>query len=1087
MGASRLNRGRRRTDPRNNQPGENPSLALNITVLNPMKRQREEAGPLLRSALTHWAGHLCSGGSAIAVSARLPTLLASTFDETSANTATEGGCSGRASGASAHVCRSCAMVAVCSACVEACHSGHVIEPCSDANWGWEGCACGAGTQCLLLTQGRGIVPIDGSNRSFLSGLIQGIVVLGMPAVVGQASRMKSMLTAGADADGFVHLHRMVRAIQVAADAASAAGVSLPPLPNLANTAGVLALSPFFRLSKLGSRSRVALAPRHPCADVVLAAAARHVRDALVHAVQPDRQLDAFSLSAAAAILQSRFIGILALDRVIEPAALLWAALLLERPVGFSETNLAGALIHFCAAFYQNPLASAGESKDASTDRDPAFDDDSVAGFLSRPQAGPGPGPLAVPVPASRPCTASGAGTGPPAAARAPAASTATASGSGRRTGTGSLSGSDIMNARATGIHGVLVTFRVAMPDSERDTVTASASGTPGTGTRSDLTSSSWCQWTWGDTALRLGVGGGAATATSSSSALATGHRAIRTASDTGSVLLGTQRAAVALAIRATGIAGRLVFPTGSAGSASSEFLRRQQEQTAWGFSGGFSRTPSATGSDDQTLAHDEGDSTGQPAPACLAPANIIDEGAFGSTADASATSPKGNGRLPTTGLADSPPTMLLPAAPPSAAITQGDELDLALERRRTPRNARQPPSASIHAQAAPGSEPATTTVLDTVEGLETWAAAHLSIDPCPLVVSLRVRTKDLTPADSETVAPPGSGLLPAGFRVSRKDITHVALSCARLAPADTITAVIDVRAMIGVDGGDGCADRRARVGRALSPALANPSVLKVTHAGVETVMWLAATLGVYLCHALDTHIALDEAVAAAASASSAAPPPPAAPYIASVTAAELRTLEYSDCLAVQALTRGSGPGDLAGEVHRLRDLPEALRFAGLSTQSTSNDDAQLHGVMAAEAEALLQLAALSATAAGVRVAGLSTDDVACAATSDECATVPQALIACRTALWAAGNITSQTTTPPALPAAWSRSTWARASLRSELQCLRAPPFDAFHGRDVTPGGSDARAGPPAIIPPWYVRCSSCGSAGHFAEACRAAP
>ena len=540
----------------------------------------------------------------------------------------------------------------------------------------------------------------------------------------------------------------------------------------------------------------------------------------------------------------------------------------------------------------------------------------------------------------------------------------------------------------------------------------------------------------------------------------------RVASDTranGSVL-GSAAAALATPGRATGIAGRL--PTGSAGSATSEFLRRQQEQTAWGFSGGFSRTSSATASDDQTLAHADGDSTRQPAPACDASANtgMTDKAVFGCT----------------TGLADSPPTMLSPAALPSAATSSGDELDLALEQRRNPQNAREPPSAS--ARAAPGSVPATTTVINTVEDLESWAAAHLSSDPCPLVISLRVRTEDSTAADSEIAAPPG----PVGFRVSRKDITHVALSCAGLTPADTKTAVLDVRAMVGVDGGDGCADRRARVGRALAPALANPSVLKVTHAGVETVMWLAATLGVYLCHALDTHIALDEAVAAAASASSAAPPPPAVLYIGSVTAAELRALEYSDCLAVQALTRGDGLGDLAGEVRRLRNLPEALRFAGLSTQNTSNDDAQLHGVMAAEAEALLQLAALSATAAGVRVAGLSSDDVARAATSDEGATVPQALIACRTALRAASNITSQTTTTPALPAAWSRSTWARASLRSELQCLRAPPFDAFHGRDIIPGGSEARTGLPAIIPPWYVRCSSCGAAGHFAEACHAA-
>ena len=50
----------------------------------------------------------------------------------------------------------------------------------------------------------------------------------------------------------------------------------------------------------------------------------------------------------------------------------------------------------------------------------------------------------------------------------------------------------------------------------------------------------------------------------------------------------------------------------------------------------------------------------------------------------------------------------------------------------------------------------------------------------------------------------------------------------------------------------------------------------------------------------------------------------------------------------------------------------------------------------------------------------------------------------------------------------------RTLLRSHLQCLRVPPFDASHGGMLKV---------PLITPPWYMTCRVCGEGGHFTFEC----
>lgn len=47
-------------------------------------------------------------------------------------------------------------------------------------------------------------------------------------------------------------------------------------------------------------------------------------------------------------------------------------------------------------------------------------------------------------------------------------------------------------------------------------------------------------------------------------------------------------------------------------------------------------------------------------------------------------------------------------------------------------------------------------------------------------------------------------------------------------------------------------------------------------------------------------------------------------------------------------------------------------------------------------------------------------------------------------------------------------------IRSELMCLRAPPYDPGH---------DSTLRIPILTPPWYTTCELCGAAGHFSTDC----
>lgn len=304
-----------------------------------MKRRRVElernleADPLFTSAALCWRQLL--GADSVDAATRLPEFLLSP----SISVTEDGSCAGPTLCAAAvrdsFTCHSCAALHVCSACIDMCHNGHVVERSrEDAPTRWEGCECGSGARCLLVPTGRASVLLKGCDRGLLSSLVQCVFVLGMPNVIG-ASRdyYERLFGEASNADGFIQLHRLLRALQQCDELTGA----LPPLPNLANTAGLLSLSPFFRVFKLGSRSRVGFAPRHPRADIVISAAARHVHGAL-------QQIGTLP---PALVLQTRFIGTLALDRVIEPVALLWASGLIARPATLSLAMAAGLLARFC--------------------------------------------------------------------------------------------------------------------------------------------------------------------------------------------------------------------------------------------------------------------------------------------------------------------------------------------------------------------------------------------------------------------------------------------------------------------------------------------------------------------------------------------------------------------------------------------------------------------------------------------------------------------------------------------------------------------------------------------------------------------
>lgn len=1021
------------------------------------------AGALLSAALSRRSLHLGSSTAALSAATHIPALL-----EPPSDLANENALAGSPQRpASSFCCRSCAAAKICAACAEECHSGHVVELALRASLE-EGCDCSAGAHCFNLPPGRGV---DGSSRGFLTGLMQCLFVLGMPFVHAPA-RCERLLSEGADVDGCVLLHRLVRGLRGAGEATRDGAAALPPLPHLAGIAALLALSPFWRLSKIGSQSRVSIAPRHPRADLVLAAAAAHVHGALTADPRAPRAVlgggaphRPRTLSEAASWLQSRFLGTLALDRVVEPAALLWAAVLLERPP--SGVDIFRSLPRFCAEIYANlgraqsnvpgSVASTGEwcqwAFDVMSPTPTAAARGPTGVQTGAPDSGPGRKDGELTARAEKTVPTAGTAMQVPLrqwVAVAPARGLLTSGGAvaefSRRQ----------QQQTAWGFDGGFAVPGIAQGYGN--------AGSPASDELRPATAMMGAA-SVGDTAVCTGVPATRGDADSGSSPAAIVQSTSRT------VGRGVEDELENYEAPPAAVAGR--WPgageaecTGTAGSASG---------------GGGPATAAAAQAGAARARADA--PAAQPQAASALSAQLLLRVSDSAESRPGPGADSAPGRRRRDSVSDSADSEL--AVSPSLPDSEAARARLCQCRLPTPG-----PAASPLRPLAMAVPVTTSTTVRSLDELEAWTAEHLYGPLRPGAIALRVYA-----ASAPEVDPGHAG---AFYHVPRKIVHHIALACAgggsSAAPATT-TVVIDVAAMLeqrlphqpdAVE----LELRRGRIGQLLGPVLLDPAVLKVLHAGSEAVAWLQSSLGLFLCHVLDTHVALDEAaaredlLAASPQPARLAPPPQGAAanlLAVKVSVADLRRLEYSACLAVDTVAPAAAaagardgpaaPSALTDAVRRLCDLPSALRLAGLAQPGGAA--AQAAAAMAAEAEGLLALASLTAAAHGIDDPHLARR-VAVAPAEEQDPALPPPLAAYGTRLRAGRAGANER----------AGATWPSVMLRSELESLRAPPFDDYHGATRSAEGAGGGDGPLlSAVPLWYARCPSCGRGGHRTEAC----
>ncbi len=923
----------------------------------------------------------------------------------------------------------------------------------------------------------------------------------------------------ADSEGYMPLHKLLHSLR---DTDAIGFNSLGSLPNLANAAGVLALSPFFRLAKLGSASRVKLQPRHPRADLVIFDAARHVLGALIGLKNDGRKTSfssCISISDALAILQSRFIGQLALDRVLEPAALLWAALSLRdaRSSGIScakqtseqinsphlySLTSGGFFVQFCASAWghfreKGSIELENSHLPQQSQASAEFSAQMVIHY-----------------------------------SQVDAVSEVETSLSGEKLGLNNNS-CDIFSP-GEAIPGRTVAHITTASDVILSTDMSSRSCSSPTISSFDSDSNAAVhllpkvdQLGTGSANLRERASTRVTAADSASARpplavspyesnpnLVTGLPIGLPLQPTLSLALPVAVATYTSSARDVNVA--LVVPQPPKSIAMSEpmteFSRRQQlRQDAWGFFGGFS---------------------GASVPVTLGNLLPASQAATALASGIGAPSLTGNdsvNAVQTFNDLDIGNTLNTGNRYINMSVFAGDELD-------------HPVLPGQSHLPAPQNAMATSTeipqvILGTLESLKSWVADNLL--PHSSMRKIETLAMRIYTVASEMGVPPpthrpdsfegAEGKATDFFHVRRKNVEYISFATVLVSASKTHTgntdsgicresetflrtaALIDIaaiRAQFFVSSlsrskkaartsstlaaqsifhndffaaNEEGSILRDAICAALAPVLLDPAVLKIVHAGSDGIAWLQSSLGLFLVHTLDTHIFLDEMAASKSELSSleSRKSETVRSSLPEVSAADLRKREYSQTLAVSAAAcQGDDAFALVTALERLRSLPVALQLAGLSTNTIKTlqqtDTILSRKEMIEEATGLLRLAGCISRALQVPIAGIP--PIASGATcggGDSILDLPLPLQACAVQLRAA-NMPPIVSRAGATRSPRDAITWHCASLRSEIGNLRTPPFDAFHLSSC-----DA----PASHPPWYLLCSRCKQPGHFVEHC----
>lgn len=1011
-----------------------------------MKRRLDS---LLDTATQSW--RRSSATTPLALSTTIPRFLTSSI---AISPDSEGLCVGEEGAVEANItCLSCAIDAICTQCAEVCHSDHACASRSrfcqrERAVRHKGCMCGA--SCMLARPGSVAISHRAGGAAaigadvYLAAFVQCLFVNGIFS-------KQSLLTEASDSEGFVPLYRLLHALQnVDPDGLAEIG----PLPNLSNAAGSLALSPFFRFSKFGSSSRVKVSPCHPRADLVVVLAARHlpqvVRGLSREEIAPSLQSRCVSVSVyeAASILQRRIIGSRALDRVIEPAALIWVALARSAAI---NTALKGPGPESVLQIVVNERR--------------------IVQFATECH---GHGHCA-----SAPNTMRQLGRG-----QSPSASDAT------MLIRVECLDSDEPKDLYDGPGDVQLTTITNSPE-QTVAVAQAASGSPEPATGSDTRSSQAA------TATLLGCGAcdrscchrraGASTAEATADMV---------------VVRMIQLEVEAAAARAAAAVSASVVPVSDAAHArrmaAPSRLYDESESTRGtrGFFDGFSASKQrSTLPDPVTLVPQAGDS-------------IPFLGRHSELSEPSVAAEQKD--------------HLQQAA---TAASQDDELD-------RPMGALASVSKSVPPArpAVPGGLEALGTVLSTLADLQEWASKHLPpVSSAPQALALRVYAQDASSASAEKAAGTFYSIpLKVVDSIAIAAVPAVAVSnehdepvgCRPAAAATVVIDVAAIRCSLQTEAGTAAhhqpalrsfavtSSRKpaaltyretddaagAALRDALSPALLDPGILKVMHAGTEACAWLQRCFGLSIVHALDTHICLDEMSARAASEKSTTQPAGSTSSamhqqtvrqnllpLPLAAAADLRKLEYSETLAAASV---ANPAPLLASLELVRSLPITLQQGSVPrmTRSSSSQANAVpsHADKLEEVSGLLCLAGRIAKVLEVpefnslkhfaSSAGRVWSWDVCPASYD----IAPPLAACFADLRRLSTQPSGRDGAAASVLCKDNIIWHCAALRSELLCLRTPPFDAFHL------GSQSA---PAATPPWYSICARCRRHGHGIERC----
>lgn len=205
------------------------------------------------------------------------------------------------------------------------------------------------------------------------------------------------------------------------------------------------------------------------------------------------------------------------------------------------------------------------------------------------------------------------------------------------------------------------------------------------------------------------------------------------------------------------------------------------------------------------------------------------------------------------------------------------------------------------------------------------------------------------------------------------------------------------------------------------------ALLQVVHDGREDIVWLQRHFGLFFVNVLDTGVLLDELA-----------------------------LANGGAAAFRISHEARRVGDVSAVVRGPLELLACDHTARFSTAAAA---ASMSEAMPASARSTL--AALDRPLAGATAVG-----VGVAASLDLLVEAVGGHLDAAAWLWSVCNVVDG--------AGVQRAAVAAGVLRSHLQCLLAPPHDAFHGDSLMM---------PMLVAPWYVRCSSCGASGHFEIAC----